>query len=97
MAVIIADCSSLKIAFCGHTGRRVNKHIQIQKNSFLEPSVRVDSGMVFIFFIQYADRFLAEKFVAGTTSDSKSYCSLVVSIHSGLMCCGVFSILLVYL
>jgi hypothetical protein len=31
--------------------------------------------------------------------NSKSYCSLVVSIHAhgGLMCCGVFSILLGYI
>jgi hypothetical protein len=43
--------------------------------------------MVFVFFFQYAG-------LRPILHNSKSYCSLAVSIHGGLICCGFFSILL---
>jgi hypothetical protein len=85
--------------FCGHTFCYflvVPDHCITDSFFFLE-TVRVDFGVVFVFFFhQYAGRFLAETFVAGTTSDFAQFevdCWLVVFIHGGLMHCGVFSIL----
>jgi hypothetical protein len=56
--------------------------------------------MVFVFFFQYTGRFLAETFVAGTTSNFAQF-EVVLFVGcfyprgpGGLMCCGVFSILL---
>jgi ABC-type thiamin/hydroxymethylpyrimidine transport system permease subunit len=49
--------------------------------------------MVFVFIFQYAGCFLAETFIAGTTSDFAQFkvvLLVVVFIYGGLICCGVF-------
>jgi hypothetical protein len=69
MAGILADNSALKIVFCGRTLFFIFGWFQITDSFFLFGTVQLDFGMVFVFYFQYAGRFLAETFVAGTTSD----------------------------
>jgi hypothetical protein len=51
----------------------------INDSFFFLGTVRVDFGVVFVSFFQYAGRFFAESFVACTTSDLAQFEIVIVS------------------
>jgi hypothetical protein len=84
-AVIVADCSALYIVFCGSTLFVIPSHCVAESFSYFG-TICVYFGVVFISFVEDEDRFLAETLVAGPIVHcSKSYCTLFMFIHGGLM------------